>query len=276
MQKFDMGRAWDGALALLKGNRDVLLIVAGVFFFLPYLAVGLFVPELAGTGGMGGPGGEDPEQAMQAMLETISRYSWLLVLVVILQAVGVLGLLSLLTDDRRPTVGEALATGAKSLLPYIGSQILQGLAMVGVVAVPLALAAMTGSAAVGALLAIPAAAIIIYLMIKFSLVSPVIVIEGIMNPLNALRRSWNLTKGNSFRLALFYLLLFVALIVVSMVLGMVIGVVALIGGVIGSLLSAVLNSVLNVVGVLVSMAVIASIHRQLAGTSVGQLQETFD
>lgn len=276
MQKFDMARAWDGAVALIRGNRDVILIVAGVFFFLPYLAMSLFVPDMAGNAGMDAGGGKTPEEAMQAMMETVSGNMPLLIIVGILQAVGVLGLLSLLTDEGRPTVGEALQTGARSLLPYIGAQILQALAMIAIAAVPFMLGGITGSPAVGLLVGLPAIAAIIYMFIKFSLVSPVIVIDRVTNPINALRRSWDLTKGNSFRLALFYVLLMVALIVISMVLAIAFGALAMVGGTFASVVIALLNALLNMIGVIVSMGIIASVHRELSGTTSGQIKNTFE
>lgn len=204
MQKFDMARAWDGAVSLIRGNKDVVLIVAGVFFFLPNLALALFLPEVMGVDGTSAPADQTPEQAIEVMVETMSGYLPLFIVMGLLQAVGVLGLLSLLTDEARPTVGQALQTGAKSLVPYIVAQILQALAWIMIIAIPIALAGITGTPGVGALVALPALAAVIYIAIKFSLVSPVIVIDRVTSPINAMRRSWALTKGNSFRLALFY------------------------------------------------------------------------
>ena len=44
-----MNRAWNDALRLLRASRDVILIVAGAFFFLPYFAFMLLTPDpLAG------------------------------------------------------------------------------------------------------------------------------------------------------------------------------------------------------------------------------------
>lgn len=272
MHKFDMARTWDGAVGLIKRNSDMVLIVGGVFFLLPYLGMALFVPEM-----MGGPEmtaeTESPEQALQAMMQIFSEHAWLFILVTVLQAVGVLGLLSLLTDTSRPTVGEALQTGARSLLPYVGAQILQALAMGVIFAVPVALGA--ALPALGLLLGLPAVAVILYIAIKFSLVAPVIVRERMFNPINALRRSWELTKGNSFRLALFYVLLIIALLVISGVLAILFGALALVGGTIGTVITALLNSLLNMATAIVSMAIIASIHRELSGDMPDSASITF-
>ena len=44
--KFDMGKAWNDTVAILSANREVLLVLAGVFFLLPALASGLLMDEL--------------------------------------------------------------------------------------------------------------------------------------------------------------------------------------------------------------------------------------
>ena len=61
-------------------------------------------------------------------------------------------------------------------------------------------------AAVAALLALVAVVAFVYVMVKFSLTAPVIVMEHQLNPVRALARSWHLTRGNSLRLFGFYLL----------------------------------------------------------------------
>lgn len=42
--KFDMGQAWTDAVALLSKNRDLVVILAAVFLFLPSLALGVLAP----------------------------------------------------------------------------------------------------------------------------------------------------------------------------------------------------------------------------------------
>jgi hypothetical protein len=44
--KFDMSEAWREAMAMITANREVLLIVAGIFFLLPSVALGLSIGEL--------------------------------------------------------------------------------------------------------------------------------------------------------------------------------------------------------------------------------------
>ncbi|MEL7218162.1 MAG: hypothetical protein AAGK01_06995 [Pseudomonadota bacterium] len=43
--KLNMGQAWNEATTMLSANRDTVLAIAGLFFFLPYFALALFIPE---------------------------------------------------------------------------------------------------------------------------------------------------------------------------------------------------------------------------------------
>ena len=118
---------------------------------------------------------------------------------------------------------------------------------------------------------------LLYLVTKFSLTPPVIAIERVLNPVAALQRSWQLTKGNSLRLFLFYLLLIIALIVVSIVVGFVVALVGVIGGPDGGLIvTGVLNGLFNMLFLAVFLAVLAAAHRQLAGPSGEAIGETFE
>ena len=44
--KFDMSQAWRDATAMLSGNREVLLVVAGLFFLLPGIALALALGDV--------------------------------------------------------------------------------------------------------------------------------------------------------------------------------------------------------------------------------------
>jgi hypothetical protein len=147
--KLEMNRAWSDALRLLRLAREVVAIVAGVFFFLPYFAFMVMAPNPLTRPG---PAVADPQEVIDRLGEFYSHVWWVLVIIVVLQAVGMLGLLALLTDRRRPTVGEALKTGAARMLPYIAAYVLLGLALGFVVVILAAGAALTGVPALGALI----------------------------------------------------------------------------------------------------------------------------
>lgn len=263
--KFDMGRAWNDATALLGANRQVVLIVAGVFFFLPYLALVLLMPETLTDLQAAGAGGSDPDAALRAMGALYGEIWWAILLIAVLQGIGMLGLLALLTDRTRPTVGEALGIGAKYFLPYLASQLLVAIMVVAIAILPLAVGAAAGPA-IGLLLGLLVAVALAYVWTKFSLTAPVIAIERVMNPFTALGRSWSLTRGNSVRLFLFYVLLFLVLVVVAIVLGIVVGLVTALAGPDGALVvNGIVNGLINMVAVTLLLAVLAAVHRQLAG-----------
>lgn len=271
--KLEMNRAWNDAMALIGANKDVLFVVAGVFFFLPYLVFVLMMPDV-GTS-MTDPAAD--EQALARMTEFYSSMWWLVLVLSVIQGIGMLGILALLTDHRRPTVAEALKIGASKILSYLAAYLLLGIAF-GLIAMALVggLAA-TGSVGASFVGILAAVILLAYFFTKFSLVPPVLVKEGVSNPITALSRSWQLTKGNSFRLFGFYFLLIIALIVVMSVISMAVTVLfslmgpeAMIFG--GGLVSALMNAVWATA----FLAVLAAVHDQLGGTSPSKISETFE
>lgn len=272
--KLEMNRAWNKAIALIGANKDVLFVVAGVFFFLPYLALMLAVPELAGS--TMGPESADPEAALQQMGALYASFWWMIVLLSLIQAAGMLGLMALLADHRRPTLGEALKIGALKTLPYVAAYLLVGLAL-GLLIVLVIASASAAGAGVAVLLTLVAMILALYAAVKFSLVPAILVKEDISNPLAALARSWKITKGNSVRLFFFYFLLVLVMIVIMMVLSVVTGLVlALLGGSAVVFGTALLSAAINAVWVTLFLAVIAAVHDQLGGTGSAEIAETFE
>lgn len=260
--KLDLSAAWDGAVRMLSRNRETLLVLGGVFFFLPYLLISLFLPE-AETGAV--DGGADYDAAMAAMQGVYADYWWAFVLLAIVQGVGLIAVLAILGDSARPTVGEAIGRGVRYLLPQIGAQLLTALAIVAPTILALAIGLALGPAAT-VLLALVVLPLVIVLMVRFSLAAPVVAIEKVGNPLAAIARSWRLTKGNALRLFAFYALLVIALIVLSTVLSLVLSLaLALFGDGAALIGGAVVMSLLNTIFALVAYAVLASVHRRLTG-----------
>lgn len=272
--KFDMSAAWNEAVRLVGANRQVVLIVAGVFFFLPYAALMMATGDQMAALEAGA--GADPEAAMERMWAFYGSIWWMFLLITVVQGIGMLGLLSLLRDRSRPTVGEALAIGAKALLPYLAAYLLLGLSMALLIMVPVALGA-AGSVGMAVLAALIVFVALCYLYTKFSLVPPVMVIDRTLNPLAALGRSWRLTKGNSVRLFLFYFLLLVAVLVVGVVISMVVGLVFALAGPEAALIgNALVAALLNAVWATLFLAALAAVHRQLGGERTEAVSETFE
>ena len=262
--KFDSGAAWNSATRMLKANTNVVAVIAGVFFFLPNLAISLVAPELADPLAGAAPA-ETSEQAMAQLSELGPGFFATMIILGLIQAIGVLALLRLLTDRDKPTVGEALKSGLGGLVPYILSQIAQALIAVLAIGIPLGLVIATGSPAliaIGALLAIFA---FVFLFVRFSLLSAAIAIDRIHGPVAALKRSWQLTAGKVGRLALFYFLLMIAILVVFLVGSMVFGLVfALMGEEIAMVGQALIGAAINALFVTIFLGVVAAVHRQLS------------
>ena len=271
--KFDMNLAWREASGMVSVNAQVLAIIAGVFFFLPSFAMALFAPMPEPTTGM------DETQAMKMVGAYYSEAAPWLILVGIAQAIGVLALLALLTDRRRPTVGEALKSGAVSFLPYFAAQLLLGVAVALAFVVIIGAATASGSVALAAILFPLGFVGLVYVMTKTSLTAPVIVIDGLRNPIRALSRSWNLTKGNSLRLFGFYFLVFLAFIVIMIVISMIVGLISTIAlgaGMLSQIANGIMSGFAGALLVVYFVAIIASAHRQLSGSSPEAISQTFE
>ena len=262
--KLDLNAAWDQAVRLIGANREVLLVLGGVFFFLPYVLFSLLVP-VPDFATIAGPQGQNPNALMAAMNGFMADYWWAGLLFSLVLAAGAIAVMAVVGDPARPTVGTAMARGGKFLPTSFASQVLTSFATSLVLFVAALLGALTGSQAVAATLSIFALPVIIWLMTRWSLSGAVIAIERIANPIAALRRSWRLTDNNSVRLLAFYVLLFAAFFVVWQVVGLVISlIVALLSADLARMLEALLSGLLFTVLILIGYAVLASVHRQFA------------
>lgn len=95
--------------AIWRGERELLLAVAGVFLLVPVFGLRLFLPELDLK--------TVPEDALwPAIAAWYGDNALWLAGQLVLQAIGAATILALLLDPARPTVGEALARAVR-LLP---------------------------------------------------------------------------------------------------------------------------------------------------------------
>ncbi|OYW45693.1 MAG: hypothetical protein B7Z33_07650 [Sphingomonadales bacterium 12-68-11] len=269
--KFDMSEAWREASAMMRANREVLLVVAGIFFLLPNLLLMLNMPDFAGLAM------EDPRAVEAAMMEFYATQWWVLIVVAVAGIVGNLALLALLRDTARPTVREALRLGLVGLLPAFGVYLLFVVGAVVVLGLLFGLAAASGIAALGALASIVTIAGLVYLSIKLSMSGPVIAVERLYNPVRIIQRSWRLTKGNSVRLLLFFVLILIVYLVISVLAGVFANVLAMaLGDEAFKVLDAIVTGLLSTVLAVVLVAVLGAVHRQLAGPTAERLSRTFE
>ena len=264
--KFDLDTAWKDTTGLLSRNRGLLAVIAGVFFFLPYAALTIALPGMGDLEAAQASGNLDA--MMGAINDLYASYWWVYLILAIVQGTGLLAMLALVRRRANPTVGEALSTGVKSVPTYIAAQLLQTALFAIVAALLIGLGAVTGLPALAVLGGVIAFVLVCYIVTKLSLAAPVIAIEGELNPIKALQRSWALTRGNSIRLFFFYLLLLAAFVVLSIVISLVLGLAFAIAGDQAALLGeAVISGLLNAIMIVVIVCVMAAVHTQLGRLS---------
>ena len=291
--RIDGSLAWDQAIGWARANLAMLVPLAGIFLLLPSLGLNWFSVDLQlaldAAAKQSAPGKIPPE-----LVPLMGKFVGLTLAISFFQAIGTMAMLALYGDQTRPTVGEALARALQCLPTAIGVTALLIVAAV-IALVPFALVvgllaavlAMVIGAAASALVAGAMFGAIILAAARLFLISPVIVIEGERNPLAAIRRSWDLTRGNTWSLAFFLFLLglgyIVIVLLVQAVMGMALGVGAMVDTIqlneAGSTARLAIGLVLGVIGAVAGVVftgISGAIHGQLAGPRPERLGQTFD
>ncbi|MFT3967200.1 MAG: glycerophosphoryl diester phosphodiesterase membrane domain-containing protein [Sphingobium sp.] len=202
--RLDLGRTWADASALMRANIDAVSAIAGMFILLPGILSAWILPDR--------PPPSD-KATLADMLNANSDYMaahWPVISGnALLVAFGSLTLLALLIHPARPTVANAMRIGLAALPFYMLASLLQTMVVMG----GLFLFILPG----------------IYLVARFLCIAPVAVVEGRHGPVAIAARSFQLTRGNGWRiLLLLVVILFVAVIVSTAV--------SLVAGIAGALL----------------------------------------
>lgn len=269
--RLDSSLAWKTATRLVATNRDVLIAIAGVFFLLPSLAFSVFVPEPQMAPGT------PPGEMMEKIADMWTASMPLLIVVTLLQMAGTVTMLIVMTDRTRPMVGQAIRRGFLALGPYVLAQIMVGAALGMGFLVLVSAAALTGQQAIGAVVVIGAFIAMIWCSLRMALVAPVLAIEAERNPVQALKRSWALTKGNSGRMLAFFMLAGLLFAVVYGLAMMLVGVVLVLttDGGIQQVLTAAVSSTLTAGALVYFVAILAAVYRQLAGDTADEIGDIF-
>jgi hypothetical protein len=252
--KLSLSRAWDETRAATAGDGKLYAAIALALLALPATIFGTMAPEIL-------LGGTPKNQNIQLVF----------LLVLLLNAVGriAIGRLAL----RPASVGEAISHGFKRLLPVAGAFLLYLLPVVLLLVpfLPKVMAAPQNPPP-DALLAstlILIAAFVIGVRLVLMLV-PVAAAEP-AGPIALLKRSWQLTQGNWWRLTAFLAAFFIASILASRAIGYALGGVLLLASgpiepmsLSGLILAAVLALVGGALTTLFSI-MLARIYVQLSG-----------
>jgi hypothetical protein len=234
---------WEDTVRLIRAHASLAAALAGVFLFLPALLVGHFLPM---------PQVTEADQMFRAFTEHFrANFHWML-LSTILSTAGTLAILILIFRGGGTSVGAAIAAAFGLLLPYFLAVVATG--------IPIAIGLM--------LFLVPG----LYLIARLLPLGPVMVAEGERNPLNAIRRTWALTKGHGWAISGLFLLIFVAGFVLMAVIGGIVGLVlhlALSQGLatfVGLIVSTATSTALQVVMIFLY----AAIYRALAGRTAAE------
>lgn len=236
--RFSPSAAWDEVGAILRGETRLLIAIAGVFFLLPTVLLGLVMPDMEAVTSF---------TEMFALLRP--HLHWLL-LASLVQYIGQLAIMVLLLSPERSTVGAAIGEGFR-LLPYYFL-----LTVCANIAIGLGLL----------LLIVPG----LWLLARLSASGPVLVAEPARWPFPVIARSFALTRGSALRIFAFLFIVGVIYLLISLVARFVLG--ALFGAVglgmgeaeAGATLLSILLGIVNAAGITVFTLMGVAIYRQLA------------
>lgn len=228
MARLSIGKAWEETVAFVKREGQLLFPVAFLFLAVPLVVFQqMMPPEMMAELERAEPGG-----AGQAVPNLPSSL-WLgLVLTVIITLTGALTLYALAL---RPgiSVGEAMRLGVRRLPVLIASGMLVtlGIFVMGfVLALLLVLLGFAvGTAALSALTSVAMFSAILFVGVRMMLLQAV-AIDRPLGPVQIMRQSWALTRGQFWRLLAFLMVLILLVSVVQLAVQSIFGI---IGGVLG-------------------------------------------
>lgn len=262
MAALSISRAWDETKARIAADGKLFVIVAAALIALPAMIAGVIAP---GTG--------DSEPGIAGM-----------VIIILVSLVAIVGQLAIIRLAIGPSisVGEAIAHGVRRMPIYLLAAILLliGLIVLSIPLVAVLMAAgveLEGSAVLQSSLALVLMllylCVIFFLAVRLVLISPVASEEPV-GPIGILKRSWELTAGNWWRLFGFLLLFLIGAVILMAAVNMAFGAVAvvLLGPIesmsASALVMALIEAILNA-GLSVLLAVmLARIYLQLSGKAV--------
>ena len=201
LAKIDGGQAWADAMHLLNGQREIVLTVAGFFLLLPSLLLYALRPFT--------PTADQATLLQQYVQWGMVNLHWVL-LTGVLAALGRLAMLILLLGPGRPSVGEALAAGLRLLILFLVMVVLVRLLLFGA----------------SMLLVVPG----LYVFGRVFLAEAAFVAERAHNPAAGIARSFEVTRGNGWRIFFVAFLVYLGVVILRAAVGYVVGVLAALSG----------------------------------------------
>lgn len=272
----------------VKSRIGGLLGIWGIYFaaqIVLFVVLGLVIGGsiMAAMGGLGA-GGLDGSGAAGFGAGMILMMILAYVLILLIMAAQSSSLIAFASPLQKLSLGDALNTGIRSALPMLGVMVLLiivyfvGALVLGLVLGLIGAVSTTLSGLIGILL-IPVG---IYLMCRICTINAVVAVEGVTNPITAIKRGWAQTNSN-------VLPIFVVLVIFVVALAVVGGL--LVVPMFSSMMSAsmmgeapsfagmgmtmVLLFLFSIVMTVVSSALFAVIHAEVSGSSPTTTSEVF-
>ena len=274
---FDMNSCWSRGVELVTSNFQLLSAIAAIFFLLPNVAIYLLMPDMQTL--------SDPmadQQVVQARIaEILLPFMGVMIVSLIVQFVGYGTMVGLMSEER-PTVGQALSTALKAMPSLLAIFVIFALAYIFgafLIILPFSiLGGVAGSPFLAILGILPILVFVTWLMARFSMSLPVMILENRLNPLTAISTSFRLTKPKQWQILLFWFVIFVVMTIISVIIQSVSGLFAALIGT-GTmaliLLGLVSGTFAMITGMLVSALAVA-MYGQLDGPDPAGIEETFE
>lgn len=239
---FSYNGVWNEAVQSIRRHSSLLIALAGVFIFLPSLLIAYFIPQPQAT----------TIAELILLLEEHFRANWhWLLLGEVVNMVGALAILNLQLGRGGPTVASVIVA-AFALVPFyflasILSAIIFGLGF--------------------ALLILPG----LYLFGRMSTLGPVMVMEDRRNPIDALQRTFETTRGYGWAVTGLILLVAVAATIIAFIFTAILGsLFILVGGQqIGQLLALIVRAAFGAAVSTLMTILFGVIYLRLTGSESG-------
>lgn len=259
MATLSISRAWDETRDVIARDGGLLITLALALFVLPGVVSEITTPAA--------PAGQFPKPGYWTVVTAIA------ILIALLGQIAVIRL----AIGSRLTVGEAIAHGARRAPIYFLATLLWTAPFLIVGAVLLAIVGrnpndVSAAVAVGLLVL---SGVMLFFAIRMLMTSAIASSEP-LGPVAILRRSWDLTSGNWWRLFGFFALFLIAVVIVVTAVGVIGGIIAKLafGDIepmtVGALFVALLTQVVSAAVSVVLMVMLARIYVQLAGDGAGE------
>lgn len=237
--KFSYSEVWADTVAMVRANLAVIAALAGVFIFLPTLLTAYLIPSPDQV--------RDLNDFWNQMAEYwTSNWHWLL-LAQIVNMVGAISILLLLLGPGGRTVG-AIIAASFAILPFFFLASLIANLIIGLGLI---------------LLIVPG----LYLLGRLCLTGANLVAEGHRNPIAAITRSFELSKGNGWAVLGLVLIVGIAGAIVAAVINMLLGIIFQIvaGDDLAMLLAKIVEALCSSALSALIVVLLAALYRRLSG-----------